>query len=275
MAGRVRVGISGWRYPAWRGDFYPKGLAQRRELEYAATHLTSIEINGSFYSLQRPTSYAAWRAQASGVREDFVFAVKGPRYVSHLKRLKDVEVPLANFFASGILALGPALGPVLWQLPENLRFDPEVLDAFLAGLPRTTYAAAELATRHDAKVPEDRALTTATDDLPIRYALEFRSSTFVDDAAYEILRRHDVATVLADTAGRWPKVEVDTAGIRYVRLHGDKELYASGYTDASLDDWAQKCRTWSAAGQDVYVYFDNDMKGYAPHDAMRLIDRLR
>jgi uncharacterized protein YecE (DUF72 family) len=274
VEGRVRVGISGWRYPAWRGDFYPKGLAQRRELEYAAEHLTSIEINGSFYSLQRPTSYAAWRAEVTAVRPDFVFAVKGGRFVTHMKRLKDVEVPLANFFASGVLALGPTLGPIFWQLPENLRFDPDVLDAFLAGLPRTTTAAASLSKRHDDKVREDRVLTEAEDERPIHYGLEFRSPTFATAEAYDILRRHDVATVLADTAGRWPKVEEDTGSIRYVRLHGDQELYASGYTDKSLDEWAAKCRAWAGAGQDVFVYFDNDVKGYAPHDAMRLIDRL-
>ena len=274
MGGQVRVGISGWRYPAWRGDFYPKGLAQRRELAYAAEHLTSIEINGSFYSLQRPTSYAAWRAEATAVREDFVFAVKGGRFVTHMKRLKDVEAPLANFFASGVLALGPTFGPVLWQLPENLRFDAHVLDAFLAGLPRTTVAAAELAERHDDKVRQDRLLTTAEDDRPLHHAMEFRSRSFATPEATEVLRHHGVATVLADTAGRWPKVDEDTGPIRYVRLHGDKELYASGYTDRSLDDWAEKGRVWSAAGQDVFVYFDNDMKGHAPHDAMRLIERL-
>jgi uncharacterized protein YecE (DUF72 family) len=274
VAGRIRVGISGWRYPAWRGDFYPRGLAQRRELEYAAEHLTSIEINGSFYSLQRPSSYAAWRAEATAVRPDFVFAVKGGRFVTHMKRLKDVDVPLANFFASGVLALGPALGPVLWQLPANLAFDAEVVDAFLARLPRTTSEAAQLATRHDEKVREDRVLTTAEVDQPIRYALEFRSPTFSTAEAFDVLRRHDVATVYADTAGRWPKVDEDTGSLRYVRLHGDKELYASGYTDRSLDAWATTCRGWAEAGRDVFVYFDNDMKGYAPHDAMRLIDRL-
>ena len=271
MAGTVRVGISGWRYPAWRGDFYPKGLPQRRELEYAGEQLTSIEINGSFYSLQRPTSYAAWRGD---VPDDFVFAVKGPRYVSHLKRLKDVEIPLANFFASGLLGLGPVLGPVLWQLPENFRFDADVLDAFLGGLPRTTAEAAELATRHDDKVPDDRALTTAEDDRPLRYALEFRSQTFATPGAYDVLRRHGVATVLADTAGRWPRVDENTGSVRYARLHGDQELYASGYTDRALDEWAERCRGWADDGQDVFVYFDNDMKGYAPHDAMRLIARL-
>jgi uncharacterized protein YecE (DUF72 family) len=270
----VRVGISGWRYPAWRGDFYPKGLPQRRELEYAASQLTSIEVNGSFYSLQRPTSYATWRAEATAARADFVFAVKGPRYVSHMKRLKDADIPVANFFASGVLALGETLGPVLWQLPENFGFDAAVLDAFLAGLPRTTTEAADLAKQHDDKVPEDRALTEAVDERPLRYALEFRSPTFVTSEAYGVLRRHDVATVHADTAGRWPKVDEDTASYRYVRLHGDKELYASGYTSRALDEWAERCRTWAAAGQDVFCYFDNDMKGYAPHDAMGLIARL-
>jgi uncharacterized protein YecE (DUF72 family) len=274
VVGTVRVGISGWRYPAWRGDFYPKGLPQRRELEHAASQLTSIEVNGSFYSLQRPSSYAAWRAEATAVRADFVFAVKGGRFVTHMKRLRDVDVPLANFFASGVLALGPALGPILWQLPENLRFDADVLDDFLGRLPRTTAAAAALAQRHDDKVPDDRALTTAEDDRPLRYALEFRSPTFAAAEAYTVLRRYGVATVYADTAGRWPKVDEDTAAYRYVRLHGDRELYASGYSDRALDEWAERCRTWASAGQDVFCYFDNDMKGYAPHDARRLIARL-
>ncbi len=274
MAATVRVGISGWRYPAWRGDFYPKGLPQRRELEYAASELTSIEVNGSFYSLQRPTSYAAWRAEATAAREEFVFAVKGPRFVTHLKRLRDVDVPLANFFASGVLALGPALGPILWQLPETFRFDAGVLDDFLGLLPRSTAEAATHAGRHDDKVPDDRALTTAETDLPLRFALEFRSPTFADPQAYAVLRKHGVATVYADTAGRWPRVDEDTAAYRYVRLHGDRELYASGYSDRALDEWAERCRAWTAAGQDVFCYFDNDMKGYAPHDAKRLIARL-
>ncbi len=267
----VRVGISGWRYAGWRGDFYPKGLPQRRELEYAAEHLTSIEVNGSFYSLQRPSSYAAWRAETP---EDFVFSVKGGRYVTHLKRLVGVETALANFFASGVLALGPKLGPVLWQLPENLPFDADVLDAFFALLPRTTGEAAALAGRHDDKVKEGQSLTVAEDDRPLRHALEFRSATFAVEPAYDVMRRHGVACVLADTAGRWPRVEQVTSDFVYVRLHGDQELYASGYTDSSLDEWAAKCRGWERDGLDVFVYFDNDIKGYAPHDAMKLIARL-
>ncbi|QCX29023.1 DUF72 domain-containing protein [Nocardioides jishulii] len=270
-AGELRIGISGWRYAGWRGDFYPKGLPQRRELEHAASQLTSIEINGSFYSLQRPTSYAAWRA---AVPDDFVFSVKGGRFITHLKRLRDVDTALANFFASGVLALGPTLGPVLWQLPATLRFEAEVLDDFLGWLPRSTGAAADLARRHDDKLADDRALTTTEVDRPLRHALEFRSETFVDPAAYEVLRRHGVACVLADTAGRWPKVEQDTADFRYVRLHGDAELYASGYSAQALDAWAEKCGGWAATGQDVFVYFDNDAKGFAPHDAMALMERL-
>ncbi len=270
MVGSIRVGISGWRYPGWRGDFYPKGLPQRRELEYAAEHLTSVEINGSFYSLQRPTSYAGWRAQTP---DGFVFAVKGGRFVTHLKRLVDVDTALANFFASGVLALGPRLGPFLWQLPETLAFDPRVLDDFLGLLPRSTTELAELARRHDDKLSDDRAVTAAEDHRSVHHALEFRSPTFAVPEALDVLRAHGVACVLADTAGRWPRVDEDTGSIRYVRLHGDRELYASGYTDRVLDRWADWCRR-AAETEDVFVYFDNDLKGFAPRDAMRLIARL-
>jgi uncharacterized protein YecE (DUF72 family) len=269
--GRVRVGISGWSYAGWRGDFYPKGLVQRRELAYAAERLTSIEINGSFYSLQRPTSYATWREQTP---DDFVFAVKGGRFITHLKKLAGVEVALANFFASGLLALGPKLGPVLWQLPPTLGFEPDRLEAFFAQLPRTTRQAAELARHHDAKLPDDRALTVAEEDFPLRHAMEVRHHGFATPEAVELLRAHDVAFVVADTAGRWPRVEEVTSDFVYVRLHGDEELYASGYTSEALDRWAEKVRGWAAGGLDVFVYFDNDAKGYAPHDAMALLERV-
>lgn len=269
--GRVRIGISGWSYAGWRGDFYPKGLVQRRELAYAAERFGSIEINGSFYSLQRPSSYAAWREQTP---DDFVFAVKGGRFITHMKKLSEVEVPLANFFASGVLALGPKLGPVLWQLPPNLGFDPPRLSAFFDLLPRTTGEAAELAKGHDAKVPEDRALTVAEDDRPLRHALEVRHPSFVSSEAVDLLRAHDICSVVADTAGRFPLVEEVTSDHVYVRLHGDTELYVSGYTPDALDRWAAKVRAWAEQGLDVYVYFDNDAKGYAPHDALGLIARV-
>ena len=267
---RIRIGISGWNYAGWRGDFYPKGLVQRHELAFAAEKLTSIEINGSFYSLQRPSSYAAWREQTP---EGFVFAVKGGRFITHMKKLAGVESALANFFASGVLALGPKLGPILWQLPPNLGFDAERLAGFFDQLPRTTGEAAEIAKRHDAKVPDDRALTVAEDDRPMRHALEVRHHSFAVPEAVALLRSHDIAFVVADTAGRWPLVEEITSDHMYVRLHGDLELYTSGYTPEALDRWAEKIRRWAEAGQDVYVYFDNDAKGYAPHDAMALIER--
>ncbi|MDN4174326.1 DUF72 domain-containing protein [Nocardioides sp. SOB77] len=268
--GRIRVGISGWTYAGWRGDFYPPGLVQRRELAYAAERMTSIEVNGSFYSLQRPTSYAAWRDQTP---DDFVFAVKGGRYITHLKRLRDVDTALANFLASGVLALGPKLGPLLWQLPERLAFDAALVDDFFSRLPRTTTEAAALAAGHDDKVPEDRALTVADAERPLRHALEFRSETWCTDEAFDLMRRHGVACVVADTARRFPMPEQVTADHVYVRLHGDTELYASGYGPEALDRWAEKCRAWSEHG-DVFVYFDNDAKGHAPHDALALIDRV-
>lgn len=203
-----------------------------------------------------------------------MFAVKGGRFITHMKRLRDIEAPLANFFASGVLALGEKLGPVLWQLPENLRFDAEVLDAFLAALPRTTTEAAAVAERHDNRLSGDRLDTAVRVEQRIRHAVEPRSSTFATEEFYEILAAHEVGCVVADTAGRWPMLDRRTSDLRYVRLHGDKVLYASGYSDAALDAWADRCRAWMADGEDVFVYFDNDAKGFAPHDAVRLLDRL-
>ena len=268
---RAFVGVSGWRYPRWRGDFYPKGLPQRLELTYAAERMTSIEVNGSFYSLQRPSSYAAWRA---AVPPDVVLAVKGGRFITHMKSLREVETPLANFFASGVLALGPQLGPVLWQLPARLGFDPERLRAFFDLLPRTTSQAAGLAAGHDDKLADDRTLTTCEVDQPLRHALEPRHPSFDSDEARALCAEHDVAIVIADSAGRWPTMDDATSDFRYVRLHGETELYASGYTDASLERWASTCRQWLDEGHDVHVYFDNDARGHAPWDAVRLLERL-
>jgi len=268
---QARIGVSGWRYPSWRGDFYPKGLPQRLELTYAAERMTSIEVNGSFYSLQRPSSYAAWRA---AVPPDVVLAVKGGRFITHMKSLRDVETPLANFFASGVLALGAQLGPILWQLPERLAFDRERLVRFFELLPRSTNDAARLAAGHDDKVAGDRVLTTCEVDVPVRHALEPRHESFESEEARALCAEHGVAIVVADSAGRWPVMRDATSDFRYVRLHGESELYASGYTDASLDRWARACRGWLDEGHDVHVYFDNDAKGHAPHDAVRLVRRL-
>lgn len=269
---RARVGISGWRYPGWRGDFYPEGLVQRNELAYAAERLGSIEINGSFYSLQRPSSYVNWRESTP---DDFVFAVKGGRFITHMKRLAGIDDALANFFASGVLALGPKLGPVLWQLPPTFGFDADTLASFFTVLPRTTADAAELAHRHTDKLSDDRVWTDPGTERPIRHAVEVRHPDLASSEAVDLLREHDVGLVVADTAGKFPYLTEVTSDFVYVRMHGDQELYASGYTSDVLDAWAERIDGWLRDGRDVYVYFDNDMKGYAPHDALALQERLR
>jgi uncharacterized protein YecE (DUF72 family) len=266
---KVRVGTSGWLYPPWRGVFYPEGLAHRRELEYLSRRVNSIEINGSFYSLQRPESYQRWRAE---VPEDFVFSVKGGRFITHMKRLREPETVLANFFASGVLALGPALGPILWQTPANLPFDAQVVGHFLATLPKTTTEAAELAAHHDERL-DGRAFTTTDAERPLRHAMEVRHPGFANPEFTALLRDHGVACVIADTAGTWPVFDQVTTDFVYARLHGDQELYASGYTPEALDKWAARIRAWSP-DHDVFVYFDNDMKVKAPGDAMSLLERL-
>ena len=270
---QVRIGISGWRYAPWRGVFYPKGLQQRRELEYAADRLDSIEINGSFYSLQRPENYQRW---ARDTPASFVFSVKGPRYITHLLRLRDSRLPLANFFASGVLALGDKLGPILWQLPQTYRFTSSALEEFLSLLPQSTAAASVLAAEHDARL-DGRTYLRAEPDRPLRHALEVRSMSFDAPEAFALLHRYGVALVLADTAGKWPVLREVTADMLYLRLHGDAELYASGYSDAALEAWARDIRGWISGrscpdgrGRDVWVYFDNDAKVRAPFDAMAL-----
>lgn len=270
---RTLIGVSGWRYARWRGDFYPEGLPQRRELEYIGTNFSTVELNGSFYSLQRPESYRRWRSE---VPDDFVFAVKGSRYVTHMLRLENVEQALANFFASGVLALGQQLGPILWQLPERQGFDPLVLERFLDALPRSTGEALTMARGHDERL-DGRAWLEIEADLPLRYALEPRSATFDDERAFQLLREHGIALAIADTAGRWPRFDTLTSDFVYVRLHGSQVLYHSGYTDQELQDWAARIAAWSTgdrdgedAGRDVYVYFDNDARGRAPHDATAL-----
>jgi len=287
-AGDVRIGISGWRYAPWRGVFYPHGLPQRSELAFASRMLPTIEINGSFYSLQRPESYAAWHAETP---PGFVFAVKGSRYITHMLKLREVGAALANFFASGVLRLGDKLGPILWQFPPQLGFDRERFDAFFAALPRDTAAALALAERHDERLA-GRAWLSIDRARPLRHAVEIRHPSFVDPAFVALLRRHRIALVVADTAGRWPLLEDLTADFVYVRLHGDEELYASGYGDAALDRWAARIAAWRGGGQvedahlasakpaprrarrDVYVYFDNDVKVHAPYDAAHLAARL-
>jgi len=260
----VHVGISGWRYASFRGVFYPKGLRQADELAFAAERFDSIELNGSFYSLQRPELYARWYAETP---DDFVFAIKGSRFITHMKRLLNIETALANFFASGLFRLEEKLGPILWQFPESQRFD-ERFEAFFELLPRDTVEASRLARRHDDKV-KGRAVLTARRRRPLRHAIEVRSPSFRSREFVSLLERFGIALVVADTAGRWPMFDEPTADFTYVRLHGDAKLYESGYSESALRRWARRVDAWKKRG-DVYVYFDNDIKVHAPFDAMSL-----
>lgn len=284
----IHIGISGWRYAPWRGVFYPAGLVQARELDYASRFLPTIEINGSFYSLQRPASYAAWYAATP---PGFVFAVKGNRFITHMLKLRGIDTPLANVLASGVFALREKLGPILWQFPPQLRFEPDRIESFLRLLPRDTGEALALARRHDDKM-SGRELLEIDAVRPLRHAIEIRHDSFRDEAFIALLRKYNVALVVADTAGKFPNDEDVTADFMYIRLHGEHELYASGYEDDSLARWAEKIRLWSegkqppdarlvsqvappaAARRDVYCYFDNDIKVRAPFDARRLMALL-
>ena len=268
--GAVRIGISGWRYEPWRKIFYPPDLAQHRELEFAARAFSSIEINGSFYSLQTPASYAAWYAATPA---DFVFSVKGGRYITHILRLKNVMKPLANFFAQGLLDLREKLGPILWQFPASVHYDAARFEEFFELLPHDTGQALRLARRRDARM-HGRAALRIDASRPLRHAIEIRHDSFANEEFTDQLRRHGLALVVADTAGKWPYLEEVTTDFMYLRLHGDKQLYASGYTDAALERWAQRIRKWRRNG-DVYCYFDNDVKVRAPFDADRLMQKLR
>ena len=284
------IGLSGWNYPGWRGDFYPSGLRQKDELAYAASQFPTIEINGTFYSMKKPADFAAWH---EATPKGFVFAVKGSRFITHMKQLREPRIPLANFLAQGVLRLEEKLGPMLWQFPERMRFDDaraERFDEFLSLLPRDTEQAAALAHEHGPQVKKG-AWLEATRKRRIRHAVEVRNESFFDERFMRLLRRHDVALVASD-AREWRYAEDLTSGFVYVRLHGSEQTYTSRYTDAQLDRLANAIRHWVAGGQpddaalatslrpparkgrDVFVYFDNDAKVHAPKDARRLIERL-
>ena len=285
VMGKVRIGVSGWRYPHWRRNFYPEKLPQRAELDFAATKFRSVEINGTFYSLQRPSSFRRW---ADETPADFVFAIKGSRFITHMLKLRDAEQALANFVASGLLELGPKLGPILWQFSPRLRYDEERFTEFFKLLPRTHGEAAILAAKHDDRL-EGRAapaiVKPARSKTPIRHCVEFRHDSFVDPAFIALLRKHRIGLVVADTVA-WPLLVDVTADFVYCRLHGSEELYVSGYESEALQVWADRIVAWATGGcaegpracdkkvsakpRDVYVYFDNDAKVRAPFDALAL-----
>jgi uncharacterized protein YecE (DUF72 family) len=274
-------------------------LAQRRELEFASRVFNSIEINGSFYSLQLPSSYQRWYFETP---HGFIFSVKGARYITHMKRLRDVKKPLANFFASGVLALREKLGPILWQFPPSFRWSKERFSEFFDLLPCDTAAASKLAKQHDDKL-KARAFAKIDIVRPLRYAVEIRHPSFMVAEFFELLRAHNIAFVFADTAKKWPHAEDFTADFVYVRLHGDTKLYVSGYSDEAIEWWADRIEHWRRGQQprdaklvevgtsrcdvrrsgscrtaslprEVFVYFDNDAKVHAPFDAQRLAKRL-
>lgn len=279
----IRIGISGWRYKGWRGSFYPQSLPQRAELEYAARHFDSIELNGSFYSLQRPEHFQRWYQETP---KGFLFAVKGSRYVTHMLRLLRIETALANFFAQGLLCLKEKLGPVLWQFPPQVKFDPVRFEAFFSLLPRTQQEAADLGRLHDERL-NGRDWLSVDKDRPMRHCVEIRHESFACDQFVRLLRKHNVGLVVADTV-EWPLLMDVTADFVYCRLHGSQQLYASGYEADAITVWADRVTRWANGCEvndgrkactqnvkprklrDVFVYFDNDAKVRAPFDAMAL-----
>ena len=283
MAGRIRTGIAGWVFEGWRkGAFYPDGLKQKDELAYASKALTTIEINATFYSHQKPASFQNWAAQTP---EDFIFPVKGHQGITHIKRLKDVGPVLANFFASGPLALGRRLGPFVWQLPPNMKFDPARMEAFLALLPDDPDALLALARQHDEKTKEPHLDIGGFES--VRHAIEVRHESFADPAFVAMMRAHDVAIVVADTAG-WPSLD-PTADFIYCRLQGAPG--SDHYEPADIDRWATRVRAWAdgrpmtdgtflaepetaPSPRDVFVHFVSTDKEHAPQNALALAARL-
>ena len=271
--GRAYIGISGYDYKPWRGSFYPADVPARRWLAYASQRFNSIELNGTFYSLKSPTVFARWIEQTPS--HDFVFAIKGGRFITHNLKLRIAEASLGNFFASGVLALGEKTGPFLWQLPATYAFDAERLATFMRLLPRDSREGEAVARGHDHRLRRG-ALVDAAAMVPYRHAFEVRHPTYFTEEFYSLLRELKCGFVIADTAGKFPYAEEVTADFVYVRLHGSRQLYVSGYTDTELDEWAAKVSGWRArrSARDVYVYFDNDAKVHAPFDALRLRERV-
>jgi len=285
---KIYIGMSGWTFPGWRGGFYPKGLVQKKELEYASRQVNSIEINGTFYSLQKPESFQKWHDETP---EDFVFSVKAPQYITHIKRLKDVEEPLANFLASGLLCLGEKMGPVLWQFPPNVMLKDDRFEKFLKILPFDSRAAARLAKGHSSKVA-GRNFTRALGDFPMRHAFEFRNDSFVNEAFIEMLREYNVAVVFAHSGMTSPYMEDLTADFIYARMHGQEAKFKKGYTPESMEWLKKRVELWTAGTQpadahcvleakpkkiqrDAYIYFDNEAKETAPLNAVHLSQRLK
>ena len=245
MKGKVHIGIGGWTYEPWRGVFYPDGLSRKRELEYASRRLSSIEINGTYYSTFKPASWAKWRDETP---QGFVFSVKASRYCTNRKELSDAGESIVRFVGQGMSELRERLGPINWQFMGNKPFQAGDFEGFLKLLPREVAG------------------------LPLRHALEVRNHGFKDERFYDLARRHNVAIVLADDDD-FPTIDESTADFTYARLMRTKEDVETGYTGAELDDWAKRARAWAERG-DAFIYFISGAKVRAPAAAMALIERM-
>jgi uncharacterized protein YecE (DUF72 family) len=260
----IRVGIGGWVFEPWRGEFYPKGLPQARELDYASRKLTSIEINSTFYRTQKPDSFRKWAAETP---DDFVFSVKGPQFATNRRVLAEAGPSIERFFASGVLELKSKLGPVLWQMALTKKFDPADFAAFLALLP------------------------TSLDGRPIRHAVEVRHESFLVPAFIELLRKFSVAVVVVES-DKHPLIADVTGDFVYARLQRTSAKQKTGYPPPALDLWVERARNWATGGapddlatiaaplpsqgeRDVFIYMISGAKVRAPAAAMALIERLQ
>jgi uncharacterized protein YecE (DUF72 family) len=244
--GTIRIGIGGWTYAPWRGVFYPDTLPQKSELEYASRAMTALEINATFYGRQSPKSWQNWEKIAP---DGFQFAVKGSRYCVMKPKLAEAGEGLAGFFAQGFAALGPKLGPILWQFAHYRRFDRDDIAGFIDLLPE------EL------------------DGIRLRHAIEPRHVSFSDDKFFGLCRARNIAVVL-DDSDDYPTIEADTADFAYARLQRMSEDVPTGYDDAALDGFAAKARDWRKAGRDAYIFMINGAKVRAPAAALALRERL-
>ena len=236
----------------------------KEQLTYAAEQVNSIEINGTFYGLKKPKDFLLW---AEMTPDDFVFAVKAPRYITHIKKLKDVEKPVANFMASGLMGLGSKLGAILWQLPPDQHFEASRMEAFLGLLPHTSEDMLAVANQHDGKV-EGRSYLESPERFKVRHAIEIRNPSFACPEFLSMLERYKIAAVIADSSGMWPFLEETTAPYVYARMHGMGEAYSSGYPRPDLCHWAEKILQIGGDCDEVFVYFDNEAKVQAPFNAI-------
>jgi uncharacterized protein YecE (DUF72 family) len=245
MAGKIYVGIGGWTFEPWRGTFYPKGLSQKKELGYAAAQLTSIEINGTYYSAFKPPTWAKWKSETP---DGFVFSVKASRYCTNRRELSAAAESVTRFIAQGLSELGDRLGPINWQFMATKKFDAEDFESFLKLLPKEV------------------------DGLKLRHALEVRSPTFIDKKFFALAKRYNAAIVYADD-NDFPEIDEPTADFTYARLMRTQESVKTGYKPADIERWAKKAKAWAKRG-DVFIYFISGAKVRAPAAARALIAKL-